>query len=150
MPVLCGEPPFSLVDRVLAVEEGVRAVGLRNVTADDPLLVQGGGAPVAMRRSLVIEAFAELASRALSRAVEVSRIEAMRFNRSPVPGDQLVVIVDVAQKEGGATASCRAEIDGVVVCEGTMELTTEMAQCPDDNSNKMHRMNGMKGEKDKE
>jgi len=121
--------PFVLVDRVLAAVPFERAVGLRNVTANDPLLARGGGDVASMRRGLLIEAFAQLAGAALSgdglrpAAVDVSRIGSMRFLRSPVPGDQLVLTVELSR--GGqdrAKAACKAEISGELVAEGELEF----------------------------
>ena len=52
-----GAYPFILVDRLLGAAPGLRAVGLRNVTANDPLVAGGGRTPSTLRRSLLTEAF---------------------------------------------------------------------------------------------
>ena len=122
--------PFVLLDRVLVVERSERATGLRNVTANDPLLAGGGRPPTTLRRALLIEAFAQLAGVALAgedapaAPVEPSLIESMEFTGSPVPGDQLILSIEL---EGGAEtdpvrASCTAEVGGAPVARGRMEF----------------------------
>ncbi len=123
--------PFILVDKLLASVPGERAVGLRNVTANDPLIAGGGRRPTSLRRSLLVDAFVQLVGMALvpegeeAAPVEISKIEAMTFLRSPVPGDQVVLTVEIAKGEGeGAArrAKCRAEVDGKLVAEGEIEF----------------------------
>jgi len=126
------ECPFILVDKLLASVPGERAIGLRNVTANDPLIGGGGGGrPLSLRRSLLVDAFAQLVAMALVPAgerpvpVEISRIEAMSFLRSPIPGDQIALTVDIMSGggEGAAKrAKCRAEVGGELVAEGEIEF----------------------------
>ncbi|MHC4200927.1 MAG: hotdog family protein, partial [Planctomycetota bacterium] len=132
------EFPFILIDKVLATAPGERAIGLRNVTANDPLIVtegaDGASAAGGLRRGPVLEAFAQLASAlpgpegAPPRAVEISRIDSMRFLRTAVPGDQIVLTVVLSKEgatpeEGAVKASCKAEVEGVLLAEGTVEFT---------------------------
>jgi 3-hydroxyacyl-[acyl-carrier-protein] dehydratase len=126
---LHGDCPFILVDKLLASVPGERAVGLRNVTANDPLIAGGGRRPISLRRSLLVDAFVQLVGMALvpegedAASVELSKIEAMTFLRSPVPGDQIVLTVELSGGEDAARrAKCRAEIDGELVAEGEIEF----------------------------
>ncbi len=135
--------PFILIDKVLAMAPGERAIGLRNVTANDPLIVTEGADGVSaaggLRRGLILEAFAQLASAlpasdgAPPRAGEISRIDSMRFLRTAVPGDQIVLTVvlskEADEQEGGAVkASCKAEVEGVLLAEGTVEFVAPPAE----------------------
>jgi len=124
------ECPFILVDKLLASVPGERAIGLRNVTANDPLIAAGGGSR-SLRRSLLVDAFAQLVAMALVPEgerpvpVEISRIEAMRFLRSPIPGDQIALTVEIVPGGGEAAprrAKCRAEVGGELVAEGEIEF----------------------------
>jgi 3-hydroxyacyl-[acyl-carrier-protein] dehydratase len=121
-----GSYPFLLVDKVLGMDSGVRAVGLRNVTANDVLLAGQGRRPNTMRRGLLIEAFSQLTSMALgpdSRhpiAVELTSIDTMTFSKTPVPGDQIVLTVELSRDGATATATCKAEVGGAAIAEGTL------------------------------
>ncbi|MHC4250096.1 MAG: 3-hydroxyacyl-ACP dehydratase FabZ family protein [Planctomycetota bacterium] len=125
------EYPFILVDKLLAAVPGERAVGLRNVTANDPLVAGGGRRPFSLRRSFLVDAFAQLVALALApegerpAPVEISKIDSMSFLRSPVPGDQVVLTVELTEVEGGSAtrrAKCRAEAGGELVAEGEIEF----------------------------
>jgi 3-hydroxyacyl-[acyl-carrier-protein] dehydratase len=122
--------PFLLVDKILGAVEGERAIGLRNVTANDPLLAAEGREPHSMRRSLLVEAFAQLAAIVLAPegesagSVEIAKIDSMSFLRTPVPGDQVVMTVELAREGEKLSARCKAEIGGQLAAEGTVEIET--------------------------
>jgi len=126
--------PYLLVDKIMGVVSGERGVGLRNVTANDPLLAADGRRPLTMRRALLVEAFAQVAAMILGSddrrpaALEVTRIESMRFGRSPVPGDQIVLDVALSRDGAAVKAACRAEVGGRSVAEGALELEIQSAQ----------------------
>lgn len=90
--------PMLLVDRLEEIELGERAVGLKNVTFNEPHF-QGHfpGAPV-MPGVLIIEAMAQTAAalvvatlgeEAKGKLVYFMTIDEARFRRQVVPGDQL-------------------------------------------------------------
>ena len=121
--------PFILVDKLMAAVPGERAIGLRNVTANDPLVAGGGATPKTLRRSLLVDSFAQLAAIALApegdrpAPVEISRIESMGFVRSPVPGDQVVLTVEITGAgDASRRARCRAEAGGELIAEGEIEF----------------------------
>ena len=97
--------PFLLVDRVLEVEEGVRLLALKNVTINEPFF--GGhfpGRPV-MPGVLMLEALAQaaalLAFRSMAEGLGEDTvyyfvgIDGARFKRPVVPGDQLLLDVEL-------------------------------------------------------
>ncbi len=90
--------PLLLVDRILELDVGDRALGLKNVTFNEPHF-QGHfpGAPV-MPGVLIIEAMAQTAAALVvatlgpdsaGKLVYFMTIEQARFRRQVVPGDQL-------------------------------------------------------------
>lgn len=90
--------PMLLVDRLEEIELGERAVGLKNVTFNEPHF-QGHfpGAPV-MPGVLIVEAMAQTAAalvvatlgeEAEGKLVYFMTIDEARFRRQVVPGDQL-------------------------------------------------------------
>jgi len=118
--------PFLLVDRIMEMEPGKRIVALKNVTMNEPFF-QGHfpGAPV-MPGVLIIEALAQAGAvlflhdnpdRA-KRLVYFTGIDAARFRRAVVPGDQLMLHLEVMKLR---TRTCKmrgiARVDGQVAAE---------------------------------
>src|SRR5262245_56894082 len=63
-------PPFLLIDRILEIEDGARAVGIKNVTMNEPFFVgHFPGRPV-MPGVLIIEALAQVGAVAILRVPE--------------------------------------------------------------------------------
>jgi beta-hydroxyacyl-ACP dehydratase FabZ len=95
--------PFVLVDRILEMEPGVRAVGLKNVSFNEEFF-QGHfpGNPV-MPGVLVVEAMAQTAAVCLLVSLQerdnkvpyFTGIDACKFRRPIVPGDQLRLEVEI-------------------------------------------------------
>lgn len=106
--------PFLLVDRIESVENGRKAVGFKNVSANEPFF-QGHfpGHPV-MPAVLVIEAMAQVGAVAVLQMPEYAGkialfagIDRARFRRQVVPGDQLRIEIEVL-KLRGTVGKCRA------------------------------------------
>lgn len=99
--------PFLLVDRVLEIEQNVKAVGIKNVTINEPFF-QGHFPPdnPIMPGVLIVEALAQVAgilaikSGAHGKAVYFISIEKAKFRKPVLPGDQLRLEVNVTQKRG--------------------------------------------------
>ena len=96
--------PFLLVDRVLELEPGQRAVGIKNVTANEPFFAgHFPGRPV-MPGVLIVEALAQTAGVLMGEGAGEGRIplfmgiDRARFRRQVVPGDQLRLEVEVLQQ----------------------------------------------------
>jgi 3-hydroxyacyl-[acyl-carrier-protein] dehydratase len=98
--------PFLLVDRVVDLEERIRAVGIKNVTINEPFF-QGHfpGNPV-MPGVLMVEAMAQVAgilafkSGAEGKSVYFMSIDNVKFRKPVVPGDQLRFEVKVSHTRG--------------------------------------------------
>ena len=95
--------PFLLVDRILEVEPGKRAVGLKNVTVNEPFF-QGHfpNRPI-MPGVLILEAMAQVGGVLLlhdvsnrhEKLIYFTGIERAKFRRPVVPGDQLRMEVEI-------------------------------------------------------
>ncbi len=118
--------PFLLVDRIIELEEGHRAVGIKNVTVNEPFF-QGHfpGLPI-MPGVLILEAMAQVgAVIALKmpenegKLVYFAGIDGVRFRKPVVPGDQLRIEVEALKMKGTiGKLKCAAKVDGEVVAEG--------------------------------
>ncbi|NDJ19424.1 3-hydroxyacyl-ACP dehydratase FabZ [Myxacorys almedinensis] len=121
--------PFLLVDRVIEYIPGKRAVGIKNVSFNEPYF-QGHfpGKPI-MPGVLIVEAMAQVGGVVLTQMLEsegslflFAGIDKVRFRRQVVPGDQLVMTVDllrVKQRRFGKMQG-RAEVNGKLVAEGEL------------------------------
>jgi UDP-3-O-[3-hydroxymyristoyl] N-acetylglucosamine deacetylase / 3-hydroxyacyl-[acyl-carrier-protein] dehydratase len=129
MKVLPHRYPFLLVDRILEIEPGVRIVGMKNVTINEPFF-QGHfpGHPI-MPGVLIIEAMAQVGGMLLMGAVEepsskvvyFMSLDNVKFRRPVKPGDQLRFELDMTQSRGRI---CKmhgvARVDGEVAAEADM------------------------------
>ncbi len=121
--------PFLLVDRVIESSDD-RAVGVKNVSADEDFF-QGHfpGEPL-MPGVLQVEAMAQLAGvillKSKSRQGRISLIlsvDAVRFRRTVRPGDRLVITVSAGKvKSRTAEVSARAEVDGRLCTEAVLRF----------------------------
>ncbi|KGX93905.1 3-hydroxyacyl-ACP dehydratase [Pontibacillus halophilus JSM 076056 = DSM 19796] len=117
--------PFLLVDTITELEEGVRAVGKKNVTINEPFF-QGHfpGYPV-MPGVLIVEALAQVGAVAMLKKEEnqgrlafFTGIDKCRFKRQVKPGDQLTLEVEITRARGAmGKGKATATVDGETVCE---------------------------------
>lgn len=120
--------PFLLVDRILEVQQGQKAVGIKNVTVNEPFF-QGHfpGNPV-MPGVLIVEALAQVGAVAILSMPEnkgklglFAGIDGFRFRRPVVPGDILRLEVTLTKVRGPiGKGSARAEVNGQTVAEGEL------------------------------
>ncbi|MCE5312079.1 MAG: 3-hydroxyacyl-ACP dehydratase FabZ [Nitrospiraceae bacterium] len=124
MSLLPHRYPFLLVDRVIELEPHKNAVGIKNVSFNEPFF-QGHfpGNPI-MPGVLVVEAMAQVAgilafkSGIEGSAVYFMSIDNVKFRKPVLPGDQLRFEVEVTHKRGSVWKfSGKAYIDGKVASE---------------------------------
>lgn len=121
--------PFSLVDRITQYTPGKSAVGIKNVTFNEPQF-QGHfpGRPI-MPGVLIVEAMAQVGGIVLTQLPDCpdglfmfAGIDKVRFRRPVVPGDQLIMTVELlcVRRRRFGKMQGRAEVDGQLVTEGEL------------------------------
>ncbi len=99
--------PFLLVDRIIDIEPGVKATGIKNVTINEEFFQGHFPNNPIMPGVLIIEAMAQVAGilafrsgATLGKSVYFMSIEKAKFRKPVVPGDQLKLEVSVMQHRG--------------------------------------------------
>lgn len=120
--------PFLLVDKIIEIEEGKRAVGIKNVTINEPFF-QGHfpGNPI-MPGVLIVEAMAQVGAVAILSMEEYkgklavfTGIDKVRFKKQVVPGDTLRMEVEmIAMKRGIGKANASAYVGVQLAVSGEL------------------------------
>ena len=120
--------PFLLVDRIEEIEPGVRAVGLKNVTQNEPFFQGHFPDYPVMPGVLIIEAMAQVGAVGVmaggehrDRLALFAGIDGVRFRRQVLPGDVLRMEVEITRLKGTVgRGKGRATVDGERVCEAEL------------------------------
>lgn len=117
--------PFLLVDRVLELEEGKKAVAKKNVSVNEEFFNgHFPGYPI-MPGVLIVEALAQVSAIVMltkdgneGRLGLLAGIDKCRFKRQVIPGDQLRLEVEITRVIGAiGKGKGIATVDGEIVCE---------------------------------
>ena len=122
--------PILLVDRLLEFVPDESAVGLKNVTINEPhFMGHFPGMPV-MPGVLIVEAMAQtsaifvvqtLGKEAEGKMVYFMTIDDARFRKPVVPGDSLHIHVEKLKQRGQVWKfKCEAKVEGKICAEATI------------------------------
>ena len=122
--------PFLLVDKIIELEPGKRAVGIKNVSANEPFFQGHFPEYPIMPGVLIVEALAQTAGIAVAILEEnkgklgvFAGIDSMKFKNQVLPGDVLLLEADILfSKLGLIKAKVKASVDGKIAAEGEIKF----------------------------
>jgi 3-hydroxyacyl-[acyl-carrier-protein] dehydratase len=122
--------PFLLVDKIIEIDPGKKAVGIKNVTANEPFFQGHFPDYPVMPGVLIVEALAQTGCVAILMKEEnkgklglFTGIENMKFRKQVFPGDTLRLEAEViAFKMGMGKAKVIATVDGQTAAEGVIKF----------------------------
>lgn len=129
MEIIPHRHPFLLIDTIEELEEGVRAVGKKCVSANEPYFAgHFPGNPV-MPGVLIIEALAQVGAVAMlgmeqwkGKTAYFVGIDKAKFRRKVLPGDVLMLETKIIKVKGNiGVGEATATVDGKVAAKA--ELT---------------------------
>ncbi|MFK2825592.1 3-hydroxyacyl-ACP dehydratase FabZ [Bacillus sp. B190/17] len=117
--------PFLLIDQILEVEEGKRAIGIKNVTANEEFFNGHFPEYPVMPGVLIVEALAQVGAVAMlikeenrGKLAFFAGIDGCRFKRQVRPGDQLRLEVEMTRLRGPVgKGKAVATVNGEIACE---------------------------------
>jgi len=125
--------PFLLVDRIIELEEGKSAVGIKNVSSNEPYF-QGHfpGHPI-MPGVLIMEALAQVGAVLILKMPEFAGhlalfagLDEVKFKRQVIPGDQLRLEVELIKfRKTFGVAQGKAYVGEALAAEGTLKFFLE-------------------------
>lgn len=126
--------PFLLVDRILELDPGKRAVGLKNVTFNEPFFQGHFPSESVMPGVLILETMAQTGGYMIvqghgldGKISYLTGVDKAKFRRLVVPGDQLIMTVELLKIRGRmGKVSAVAHVDGAVAAEA--ELSFALAE----------------------
>jgi len=128
--------PFRMIDRILEIEKGKKAIALKNVSIDEPYLLGHFPKEPILPGVLIVEAMAQTGGIAFQLSFEkegeeipvLARVEEFRLKKSVIPGDQLIIEAEILHIFSGmAKVKVLARVEGEIVAEGMLVLAKRVA-----------------------
>lgn len=124
--------PFLLVDRILEQEEGKLAVGIKQVTANEPFFQGHFPDYAVMPGVLIVEALAQLGGFAMApndqqkgRLAFLAGIDECRFKCQVRPGDTLRLEFEIL-KQRGKIVKGKAFVGSELACEAVITFALDV------------------------
>ena len=120
--------PFLLVDRIEEIQPGLRAVGIKNVTQNEPFFEGHFPDYPVMPGVLIVEAMAQVGAVGVMAKEEFrgklalfAGIDGVRFRRQVIPGDVLRMEVEISRLKGSVgRGKGAATVNGERACEAEL------------------------------
>ena len=123
--------PFRMVDRILHIEKGKKAIALKNVSIDEPYFLGHFRNEPIMPWVLTLEAMAQTGGLAFQSSFEtegegvpvLARIAEFRLRKRVTPGDQIIIEAEILHVFSNlAKVKALAKVGGEIVAEGMFVL----------------------------
>ena len=122
--------PFVFVDRIVELEPGLRAVGVKKIAADEWYLRGHFPGNPLVPGVILVEALAQVAGIALNseqpdacRRTYLSAIRSAKFLRPVLPGEEITLVAQRRAQLGVVTQfAVTASVNGAIVAEGEVVL----------------------------
>ncbi len=120
-----------MIDRILEIEPGKKAIALKNVSIDEPHLTGHFPKEPLMPGVLILEALAQTGGLAFHSSLQdekegipfLARIEEFRLKRRVIPGDQVVLEAEILRIFSDlAKVKVVAKVGEEIVAEGMLVL----------------------------
>ncbi|MGI6452148.1 MAG: 3-hydroxyacyl-ACP dehydratase FabZ [Syntrophomonadaceae bacterium] len=126
MKILPHRYPFLMVDKLIELVPGQRAVGIKNLTINEPQFTGHFPAYPVMPGVLMIEAMAQVGACALlsldeyrSQIAYLAGVDKMRFKKPAFPGDTLLINAELLSIKGGlGKGKGRITVNDEMICGG--------------------------------
>ncbi|MBP8692476.1 MAG: 3-hydroxyacyl-ACP dehydratase FabZ [Sedimentibacter sp.] len=125
--------PMLLIDKIIDLQEGQRAVGIKNITMNEQFFQGHFPENPVMPGVLIIEALAQTGAFAIlssekfrNKTVYFGGIKDARFKRKVLPGDTLKLVTQITKMKstlGMGTAT--AYVDDEIAAEATLIFAVE-------------------------
>ena len=121
--------PFLLVDRIIEYVAGERAIGIKNITCNEPYFQGHFPGRSLMPGVLIVEAMAQVGGIVLTQLPAIENglflfagIDKVRFRRPVIPGDRLVMTVELLciKRCRFGKMRAKAEVDDQLAAEGEL------------------------------
>jgi 3-hydroxyacyl-[acyl-carrier-protein] dehydratase len=120
--------PFLLIDRIIELEPGKRAVGIKNLTANEEFFQGHFPSRAIMPGVLIVESMAQVGGIMIMSLEEhrnkmpyLAAVEEAKFRRPVVPGDRLTSeTVLLRSRANMGKVQCTARVDDQVVAEAVL------------------------------
>jgi 3-hydroxyacyl-[acyl-carrier-protein] dehydratase len=123
--------PFRMIDRILEIEKGNKAIAVKNVSIDEPYFSGHFPKDPVMPGVLILEAMAQTGGLAFESSFEkgeegvpvLASVEEFRLKKRVIPGDQLIIEAEVLRIFSNlAKVKVLAKVGEETVAEGTLIL----------------------------
>ncbi len=125
-------PPFQMIEKVLELEPGKSAHGIKNVSINEPYFMGHFPDNPIMPGVLIVECCAQLCSLVFdddpsnpNKIYVILKVDNFKFAKPVIPGDRLDIYVDLEKTMGPlAVFNAKVMVDGVVHAKGNMTFTS--------------------------